>query len=673
MKRLFTYAVGVLLTLVAVSACWKEPQIQTGNDLKLRHQVTDLMAVAGDEEVQLSWSIPEGWNPTSYLITYLNTESKQEEITVEGGTTAYTVTGLVNGAKYTFGVQAVYDKLLSGIVYTKEMQPTTSRIPVGQLLADAESGKVTLYWDKPSTSVLGYIITCTPDGGETKSIEISDGNATSYVLEGLTDDINYTITIVAKYAKGNSSAASVKAMPSQSIPFFVKRDKVCIGQPVELTFNREDFPGATDVKWIFPGDIVVEGDTAKQGFASAGEKTVTLSAKVNGVEKNWTITIVVREYAVYDNDFAFDTGQLYNGFKGSAPMFSPDGNTIYDLTFNKITNLVAWDLQTGEKKWTYRVDHGSYNGLTVNPVTGDIYFGTQTAGDFFAVTANGELKWQFTEAGSMQSASPAVSKDGNTVYLIDAKGATFALDAATGAKKWQAELGGKGGGLLVNGNDLVVAVNSTAKTIVWLNALTGEEIVSYAQAGKASDISGGFAVSPDKRYAYYGHAEGMVSKIDLQERKIVVDCKVVSTADKPNIWGVVSSPNGDILAPSKDGNCYLLDGSTLEIKATLESGKGVNAFNYARACSDTEGNFYITSGQVQNTVWILGPDLSVKDQFELGTKNDKQMGGNNYLDGILYSAFIGAKNDNGKFIGKYVGGERYAAYGIDICGSCCLK
>ena len=62
-----------------------------------------------------------------------------------------------------------------------------------------------------------------------------------------------------------------------------------------------------------------------------------------------------------------------------------------------------------------------------------------------------------------------------------------------------------------------------------------------------------------------------------------------------------------------------------------------------------------------------------KDQFELGTKNDKQMGGNNYLDGILYSAFIGAKNDNGKFIGKYVGGERYAAYGIDICGSCCLK
>ena len=673
MKRIITYAVGALLTFGAVSACWKEPDVQTGKDLKLRHQVTDLMAVAGDEEVQLSWSIPEGWNPSSYLISYLDTESKKNEISVDGGTTSYTVTGLVNGAKYTFGVQAVYDKLLSGIVYTKEMQPATSRMPVKELTADAESGKVTLIWEKPSTNVTGYTITYTPDGGETKTIEISDANATSYVIEGLKDDVNYTITIVARYAKGNSSATTVKAMPSKAKPFFINREKVCIGQPVVFKFNREGFPGATDVKWTFPGDIVIKGDTASQAFASAGEKTVTLSAKVNGVDKKWDVTIAVREYAVYDNDFAFDTGQLYNGFKGSVPMFAPDGNTIYDITFNKITNLIAWDLLTGEKKWTYSVGHGSYNGLTVNPVTGDIYFGTQTAGDFFAVTPNGELKWQFAEAGSMQSASPAVSKDGNTVYLIDAKGVTFALDAATGSKKWQAELGGKGGGLLINGNDLVVAVNSTAKTIVWLNAGTGEEIVSFGQAGKASDICGGFAISPDKRYAYYGHAEGMVSKIDLQERKIVVDCKVVSTADKPNIWGVVSSPSGDILAPSKDGNCYLLDGSTLDIKATFESGKGVNAFNYARACSDTEGNFYITSGQSQNTVWILGPGLTVKEQFELGTKNDKQMGGNNYLDGILYSAFIGAKNDNGKFIGKYVGGERYAAYGIDICGSCCLK
>ena len=52
------------------------------------------------------------------------------------------------------------------------------------------------------------------------------------------------------------------------------------------------------------------------------------------------------------------------------------------------------------------------------------------------------------------------------------------------------------------------------------------------------------------------------------------------------------------------------------------------------------------------------------------------MGGNNYLNGVLYSAFIGNTGDNGAFYGKYVGGERantWSSHGGDICGSCCLK
>ena len=62
---------------------------------------------------------------------------------------------------------------------------------------------------------------------------------------------------------------------------------------------------------------------------------------------------------------------------------------------------------------------GSYNMLTVNPVTGDIYYGTQTAGQFYAVTQEGKLKWTFAEAGSMQSAAPAVNAAGTAVYICD--------------------------------------------------------------------------------------------------------------------------------------------------------------------------------------------------------------------------------------------------------------
>ena len=62
--------------------------------------------------------------------------------------------------------------------------------------------------------------------------------------------------------------------------------------------------------------------------------------------------------------------------------------------------------------------------------------------------------------------------------------------------------------------------------------------------------------------------------------------------------------------------------------------------------------------------------------YESGDNNQKQMGGNNYLDGVIYSALIGGSSKNGIFVGKYVGGERassWSTHGGDICGSCCVK
>ena len=670
MKRLFNAILTVAIVLATVASCWQEPVYEAGASL---HQVTDLKAVPGDGEVTLSWSLPQGWEATEFIISYTDAEMGKVSFHTGGPVTTYKVTGLKNLISYIFNVQAVYGDKISGAV-SVSAKPVSTRFPVTGLMADAESGKVTLYWTRPDSDQLtGYVITYQKEDEDTPvTVTVSDPAAVSYVIEGLTDDVNYVFTVVAQYTNGDSDPVEIKAMPALAVPYILESEKTAVGLPVKATFNRSAFEQADNVTWTLPGGEVLEGDEVKIRLMSAGDQTVVLGARVNGIDKSWNVVLHVREYVIEDTDFVCE-GTNYNGFKGSCPMFSPDGKTVYNLTFSKISNLMAYDILSGEKKWTYSVNHSSYNGFTVNPVTGDIYFGTTTAGDFFAVTPDGTLKWQFTEAGSMQSASPAVSADGNTVYLIDASGNTFALDAATGTKKWSVALEKKGGGMLVNGNDLVILLNGTDKTIVWLKADTGEEIVSYGQAALGSDISGGFAISPDKRYAYYGHAGGQASKIDLQERKIVVDCKAVSTSTKPNLWGLVTSPNGDVMCPSKDGNCYLLDPETLEIKATFESGKGNNAFNYARACSDTDGNFYISSGQVKNVNYTLGPDLTVKDSFSVGGDADKQMGGNNYLDGILYAAYIGKSQENGLFIGKYVGGERYHAYGVDICGSCSLK
>ena len=161
-----------------------------------------------------------------------------------------------------------------------------------------------------------------------------------------------------------------------------------------------------------------------------------------------------------------------------------------------------------------------------------------------------------------------------------------------------------------------------------------------------------------------------MSSIDLVGHTIIKE----STVGENNMYEPVVAPNGDLFYGCKDSKCYLVDAATLEQKAVFDPGVGANnAFNYSHPAVDTEGNFYISSGQVQNKNYILGPDLKVKEEWQYDGDGNKQMGGNNYLDGVLYSAFIGKKGENGLFVGKYVGGTRYNGHGIDICGSCCIK
>ena len=311
--------------------------------------------------------------------------------------------------------------------------------------------------------------------------------------------------------------------------------------------------------------------------------------------------------------------------------------------------------------------------LTVNPVTGDIYFGTEIAGQFYCVNASGSLKWKFDGAGSMKSAAPAVNKDGSVVFIGDGAGNIFALDAASGAKKWSAALGSAAAGLLVNGNELVAG--ATNGTVTFYNTADGT-VNATLKFPCMTDISG-FAVGNDKRTVYLPAKTAMCS-FDLETRTILVES--LSVADN-NLYEPVVAPNGNVYVAGKDNCVYCLDKDLTKVVWKYQhkdsAGKLVNAFNYSHPCVDTENRLYITSGQTSNVSYIFNPDGKVKESWTYGSSNQqKQMGGNNYLNGVLYSAFVGNTGDNGAFYGKYVGGERadtWSTHGGDICGSCCLK
>lgn len=663
-KLLFIILTAAGLSL-SVTSCWKENLPEAG---AARHQVTDLKAVPGDEEAQLSWSMPEGWNPTEYLITYTD----GDKITLKTSEKSYLVTGLTNDNTYKFEVQAVYGDLISGAV-SAAAKPTTSRFAVTDLVAEGSANMVILTWTKPSTSVSSYTLTYSSENSEAKEVTI-EADKESYTVDELENDVIYTFSLVANYAKGASEPAVAKAMPALAVPYFLDRTKAAVNQPINFKFNTEGYPSATNIRWTFPDGKILTGTEVSYGIPSSGTKQVILTVHLGDKDKSWTIELQIRDYVINSIDWEC-VGANYNGFKGSCPVFSPDGKTVYNITFNQTTCLYAFNVETGELSWVYKpsVVAGSYNMLTVNPVTGDIYFGTTKAGQFYCVNASGSLKWKFDGAGSMKSAAPAVNKDGSVVFIGDGAGNIFALDAASGAKKWQAALGSATAGLLVNGNELVAgAVNGT---VTFYNTADGTAI-SLLKFACMTDITG-FAVGNDKKTVYLPAKTAMCS-FDLNTRAILVES--LSVADN-NLYEPVVAPNGNVYVAGKDNCVYCLDKDLTKVvwkyQHTDSAGKVVNAFNYSHPCVDTENHLYITSGQAGNVSYIFNADGTIKESWTYGSSNQqKQMGGNNYLNGVFYSAFVGNTGDNGAFYGKYVGGERantWSTHGGDICGSCCLK
>ena len=377
-------------------------------------------------------------------------------------------------------------------------------------------------------------------------------------------------------------------------------------------------------------------------------------------------------------DFA-QSGTAYNGFKGSYPIFSPDGKTVYGITFNKISGLYAYDLVTGAEKWRFvpEVDGGSYNPGTVNPVTGDIYYGTTQAKQFYCVSPDGKLKWQYEGAGSMKSTAPAVSADGSVVYIADVPGKVIALNAADGTEKWVKDLGTPGFAMLINGNELVVACKDLKVRFLDLTN-NGNELASVAVSKQPSDVSG-FAVADDKKTIYVPLIGGGLACVDIAEKKLVAENIFAGN----NVWVPVVASNGYVIAGSKDGSVYGVSADLSEVKWQFTCNKAdgtalSNAFNYCHLCADNQGRAFVTSGGEQNKVFVFNAaDGTVLSSESYGDNASayKQMGGNNFLDGFLYSGFIGAGSVNGALIGQHIGGQRkfWGGPGGDICGSSCLQ
>lgn len=672
MKKLIHICILSGLAALAAS-CWTEDIPEAG---AARHQVEALTATPGDEEVTLAWEIPDGWNPTDYIVFYTDEESQTVTLRT-GGASRYVVDKLTNGISYNFNVQAVYGKLISNAV-TVAGRPSTSRLPVTDLtVTDTGDGYVALAWSAPSTLVekytLSYYIEDMP--GDIRTQEIGK-EQTAYRCEGLTNDKTWFFLLAAEYAKGPAEADVVRAMPTKAIPYFISSETAAVDQPVTFEFNRTAYADASDVTWTFPDGAVLTGDKVLSGFKTTGNQTVMLSAKIDGSSREWKITVEIRPYVVKFMDWEQADGAKYESPTYTCPVLSPDAGTVYVNTGNKVSNLYAFDVRTGKNKWTFRpTDNGdmqaeSKSMVAVNPVSGDIYYGTSAGGQFYAVKPDGTLHWKFSKCGSMNSAPPAVSADGTVVYIADAKGDLYALDAETGTERWSAPYaaGSCGYGLLVNGGEVVLG----AKTAIhFVNAADGTKI----EAVSVSIVNSiGFAVSPDRKKAYFAYATTLAA-VDLDSHTLYAR----SAAGGDNYYQPIVAGDGTVFAGTKDGYVRFFS-SDLQTMIHEEQPSSVkkNTFNFTRPLVDANNRFYImASGNSTEDSLVLEYDTSGNKISDWSYTQNNCQNGCNLADGVLYTVNQGSGDGgNGLFIGKYIGAARgrgWSSHGGDHCGSGCIQ
>ncbi|MEA2409643.1 MAG: hypothetical protein QOC77_204 [Thermoleophilaceae bacterium] len=122
------------------------------------------------------------------------------------------------------------------------------------------------------------------------------------------------------------------------------------------------------------------------------------------------------------------------GFVVSSPALGSDG-TVYVGSFD--SNLYALDGKTGAPKWQFATGDHIYSSPALGS-DGTIYFAS-TDGNVYALDPAGNLLWRY-DTGDVVRSSPVLGRAaggaGEVVYVGAGNGTLFALDAATGKRRW---------------------------------------------------------------------------------------------------------------------------------------------------------------------------------------------------------------------------------------------
>lgn len=587
MKKIL-YSLLFIFTVV-FTAC-EEDLPKASFDL---YELKSLTATAGDMNVTLSWEAYENARPNEYLILWTSGSSEAEggEMTVDAKTMTATINNLVNDVAYTFSVQPRYAGGLASKT-TAACTPKNARYPISDLTAAAGNERVRLRWTKPASGrFTRYQVTVNPGN---QIINLDDTSLEEYIVDGLTNDQEYTFNVVCVYPTGNSIAVETSATPGLIYPILASTELV-VWEPSTFAYNDMYFMAGEvkSVSWDF-GDGTTSGENNPvHAFTTTGTYTVAVTVTyVNNTTESGSLTVTVGNYKWNSVDLNF--GGLTGYVKTSNPVFSPDGKTMYIPTSTPAGHLFAIDVVSGEFKWVFAISQITYGGGALVAPDGTIYqcVRNATINNVYAINPNGTQKWA-VKLDAAIGAFPALSADG-VLYCLTNKSTLYALDASSGAIKWQQSLDGATGS--------AVAIDKAGNVYAGTSAAIYSFKSNKEQNWKLEEVN----VTEQATFAL----KDQVLYATLKNGGLVA----VDMTNGTKKW-TYPTTKGDAYFPiaDKNGNVYFTEKGSQTVHAVNASGSKIweknvgNNLNYSGGALSTDGILYIGT---QSNNKVLGLDIT---------------------------------------------------------------
>ncbi|MHB8736964.1 MAG: fibronectin type III domain-containing protein [Candidatus Dormibacteria bacterium] len=334
---------------------------------------TSVTATIGNGTVTLTWGAVT--NATGYEVDY-GTTTLVKDSNYNGTATTDTISGLTNGATYTFNVYTLSAGGRSGTpastTATPVSAPTVPGVPVVTVTAGSTTGTAALTWTAPTCTTCGttftYNVVRTATGQATKnyrgltSASLNDTNA-------LRNGVTYTYSVTALNAGGTSPAAAIAVTPL-SAPSGVSAQPTS-GSSVTVSWSA--VTGATSYS-------VTSAQATGSPFSTATNSAL--------------ITNLVAGHSYTFNVQAIDATatSLLSQAASATPPTAP-GSTVVTATAGDGTASISWTAVSGASSYT--VKFGPSNGLLAPDAnyhggTTDTFSGLTDGYQYaFTVTPNG--------------------------------------------------------------------------------------------------------------------------------------------------------------------------------------------------------------------------------------------------------------------------------------------